>query len=209
MNDVQLDKHVLGLQGIELGTFLIKQAVQRLRDEMPSLAHFSSLSPIPGFRSWLLTTLASVKRGEYTGADLLLPTETETLANVLRCDQSVLTDKLYDLLRSNRWVEDDDLIMALEQPLMRLCAKYLYCEKRRGLALDSVANFHLRNGAVMWRINWKGDFSVRGLTNSCGVMVNYKYFLDQLEANSAKYQETHFINASQSVIDLSEGCVSD
>jgi len=38
-----------------------------------------------------------------------------------------------------------------------------------------VANFHLRNGAVMWRLNWQADLSVRGLANSCGIMVNYRY----------------------------------
>ena len=39
-----------GLQGIELGTHLIKQAVGNLREELPGLVHFSTLSPIPGFR---------------------------------------------------------------------------------------------------------------------------------------------------------------
>jgi hypothetical protein len=34
--------------------------------------------------------------------------------------------------------------------LTRLCA----CACRRGLALDPVANFHLRNGASVWRLNW-------------------------------------------------------
>jgi malonyl-CoA decarboxylase len=53
-----------GLQGIELGTFLIKQAVQRLKDEFPEMNQFSTLSPIPGFRAWLLTTLQSAKKGE-------------------------------------------------------------------------------------------------------------------------------------------------
>ncbi len=39
-----------GLQGIELGTHLIKQAVQRIREELPGVQHYSTLSPIPGFR---------------------------------------------------------------------------------------------------------------------------------------------------------------
>ena len=67
-----------------------------------------------------------------------------------------------------------DLRNALEIPLMRLCAQYLFLEKRRSSALDAVANFHLRNGATLWRINWSGDLSPRGLTNSCGIMVNYR-----------------------------------
>ena len=36
------------------------------------------------------------------------------------------------------------------------------------------ANFHLKNGAVMWRLNYNADPSPRGLSNSCGMMVNYR-----------------------------------
>jgi malonyl-CoA decarboxylase len=39
--------------------------------------------------------------------------------------------------------------------LLRLAAVYLLQEKRRGLALDPVANFHLRNGAAVWRLCWR------------------------------------------------------
>ena len=34
-------------------------------------------------------------------------------------------------------------------------ARYLLVERRRRNALDPVANFHLCNGAEVWRINWK------------------------------------------------------
>lgn len=27
----------------------------------------------------------------------------------------------------------------------------------------------------MWRINWLADPSPRGVANSCGIMVNYRY----------------------------------
>jgi hypothetical protein len=37
-----------------------------------------------------------------------------------------------------------------------------------------VANFHLRNGATLWRLNWLADPSPRGMANSCGIMVNYR-----------------------------------
>ena len=39
-----------GLQGIELGNSLIKQAVKKLREEFQTMSQFSTLSPIPGFR---------------------------------------------------------------------------------------------------------------------------------------------------------------
>lgn len=39
--------------------------------------------------------------------------------------------------------------------LLKLVTRYLLIEKRRKYALDPVANFHLRNGAEVFQINWK------------------------------------------------------
>ena len=58
--------------------------------------------------------------------------------------------------------------------VMRLAARYLLRERRRGAALDHVANFHLRNGAAVARLNWLADPSARGLAGSVGIMVNYE-----------------------------------
>ena len=82
--------------------------------------------------------------------------------------------------------------------------RYLYLEKHRGFALDPVANFHLRNGAVLWRLNWKGDVSDRGMANSCGIMVNYRYFLEELEANSTAYLEEQTVRAGEQVTHLAK-----
>ena len=81
-----------------------------------------------------------------------------------------------------------------------------YLEKHRGNAANSVANFHLRNGAVLWRINWRADLSARGMGNSCGLMVNYKYFLDDLEANSSSYLEAKEVKAGEQVLHLASQC---
>jgi malonyl-CoA decarboxylase len=42
-----------GLTGISFGNFLIKNVVEELKSELPSLATFVTLSPIPGFLKWL------------------------------------------------------------------------------------------------------------------------------------------------------------
>jgi malonyl-CoA decarboxylase len=42
-----------GLRGIPFGNFLIKQVVGLLKDELPALQHFATLSPVPGFAKWL------------------------------------------------------------------------------------------------------------------------------------------------------------
>jgi malonyl-CoA decarboxylase len=45
-----------GLQGISFGNFLIKQVAMDLGVEIPSIKRFETLSPVPGFRRWMLET---------------------------------------------------------------------------------------------------------------------------------------------------------
>ncbi len=45
-----------GLAGITFGNFLIKMVVEELKKEIPALKTFVTLSPVPGFRKWLLDT---------------------------------------------------------------------------------------------------------------------------------------------------------
>ena len=42
-----------GLRGVSFGDSLIKRVVETLKEEFPKLKVFATLSPIPGFRSWL------------------------------------------------------------------------------------------------------------------------------------------------------------
>ncbi len=42
-----------GLRGISFGNFLLKRVVEDLKRDFPKLEHFVTLSPIPGFASWL------------------------------------------------------------------------------------------------------------------------------------------------------------
>ena len=189
-----------GLQGIELGTHLIKQAVTNLKSEFPSIDTFSTLSPIPGFRSWLLVELAKASRGETSP---LLDQELRDLAGVLSgTERETVHQQIITTLKSSEWCKNDSLVTVLRPILMRLCARYLYQEKRRNFALNSVANFHLRNGSCLWRINWMADTSRRGIEYSCGMMVNYRYYLDRLELNSNNYINTFTIDADQQVLDL-------
>jgi malonyl-CoA decarboxylase len=43
-----------GLAGVSFGNFLIKNVVEELQREMPWLKTFVTLSPVPGYRKWLL-----------------------------------------------------------------------------------------------------------------------------------------------------------
>lgn len=127
--------------------------------------------------------------------------EADEIKNIFKTEDLSLT--LKRLLNNSLWTNDPTLTTLLKTPLQRSCAWYLYREKRRNYALNNVANFHLRNGAIMWRINWMADPTPRGSEHSCGIMVNYRYFLDDTETNSRNYIENNIIKASESVIALS------
>lgn len=186
-----------GLQGIELGTHLIKQAVLSLKKEFPNLNTFSTLSPVPGFRNWLAIELTKAGRGESAP---LSGTERAQLQKSLETEN--VYQELLDVIKTSSWVGNKDLEPVMKTILTRLCARYLYIEKRRNNALNSVANFHLRNGSCLWRINWLADPSPRGMTNSCGLMVNYRYYLDRLEENSNNYLNKFTIDADAQVLVL-------
>jgi malonyl-CoA decarboxylase len=60
-------------------------------------------------------------------------------------------------------------------------------------ALDPVTNFHLRNGAMLYRVNFGGDVSVKGLQASGSVMANYLYDLKHIELLSERYEDAGVI----------------
>lgn len=45
---------------MELGNSLIRSVVRELLSEMPHMTQFASLSPIPGFRDWLISEVNSL-----------------------------------------------------------------------------------------------------------------------------------------------------
>ncbi|KQK30433.1 hypothetical protein ARD30_13485 [Bosea thiooxidans] len=65
--------------------------------------------------------------------------------------------------------------------------------------IDPVARFHLGNGARLERINVGGNLSARGLRESHGVMVNYRYDLDDIETNHEAFATRNTVVASASV----------
>ncbi|KAJ8683463.1 hypothetical protein QAD02_019255 [Eretmocerus hayati] len=192
-----------GLKGIELGNYLIKEVSKQIISEFPMVDQMSSLSPIPNFRMWLLDRMKRDINSVFT------PSEQKAIKQDLNYDDVIaLTKDLYldlkKIFNNSLWSNDKKLTSTLEEPLLRCCAWYLFREKRRNYALNEVANFHLRNGAVLWRINWMADPSPRGMANSCGIMVNYRYYLDKTELNSRDYIEKHDIKASTTVIELAK-----
>ena len=169
-----------GLKGISFGNFLIKQVVMELQDELPQLTKFSTLSPIPGFRLWINKAVSQEDSA------------------ILSADEK----ELLTTLSIENWHQDshpDELTKSL---LMRLCAHYLYNEKRGTAPLDPVARFHLGNGAQIGQLNWLGDVSENGLKQSAAMLVNYRYELSKVEENHEAYVNDHKIACSKTVVDL-------
>ena len=163
-----------GLGGISFGNFLIKQVVEELRRELPKLDTFVTLSPVPGFMQWL-----------QQAKDVPLSDE----------DRAVLKH-----LEEPRWFENEDIIAQLRAVLEPLAAYYfLRARTPKGRVIDSVARFHLGNGARLERINWLGDLSPKGMRESAGIMVNYLYRLDDIEENHEAFVNNGEVVASNSV----------
>ena len=188
------------MKGIELGNSLIKRCVRQLQVEHPQLEKFSSLSPIPSetslpiilyilfsysdFRKWLIEELNS--------------SSTSIISPEIR-------SWLQSLFKTSTWHLDEKVLHDLRPILMHLCAIYLTQIKhpRTGYALDPVANFHLHNGAVVWRLNWLADRSERGWKQSLSMMVNYRYYnLEIIGRNSIDYIDKQTIQIDQQVSEL-------
>jgi malonyl-CoA decarboxylase len=72
-------------------------------------------------------------------------------------------------------------------------------ERDDKLPNDSVARFHLGNGAYLHRINFLGDLSNKALNSAAGLMVNYKYDLDKIEENHEEFFKEKNIICSNEV----------
>ena len=76
---------------------------------------------------------------------------------------------------------------------------FLKARTSKGRLIDSVARFHIGNGARLEKIDWLGDLSPKGLRESAGVMVNYLYRLEDIEKNHEAYANQGDIAASSAV----------
>lgn len=126
----------IGLQGIELGNYLIKRVATELRKEFPNLHKFSSLSPIPNFKKWFFDTLKRANSDKKYAQQVFSPDELNSLKGVLKKDDIFM--ELMKHLNSNSWLQIDGLADILKPIMMKVCIRYLYLEKKRGYALDSV-----------------------------------------------------------------------
>jgi malonyl-CoA decarboxylase len=203
---------VKGLAGVGLGEFLLKQAIQSMRTELPSLKVFVTLSPIPGFRKWL-----QVKLEQHRDESLISPLDFQRLVEcgLISCSNETvpLVDLWKNLEKENFALfhqdcredhedtvpEHDSKVLVLREVLSKLACRYLAQEKHRGKPLDGVCKFHVGNGALLHDVHFAADSSRIGMNNSFGMMCNYLYDLEQLEHNSANFETNYTVPISENI----------
>lgn len=113
---------------------------------------------MPQFNAWLES-----QRYQHTESPIGEDDNTQLRAILSANSSTPLDDSLtpvgtlLEVLDIEKWTEDSKLAEVLKPILLRVGARYIYQEKKRGKALCPVANFHIRNGAIFERINWLAD----------------------------------------------------
>jgi malonyl-CoA decarboxylase len=162
-----------GLRGVSLGNFLIKRVAETLKQELPQLKIFCTLSPIPGLMGWLH------KPAEHF--DVLPPAAGERAAQALAALKATLksagSEDLAALTAVASPLRSDPVA---KDALLTLAATYLVHASPTPHG-DPVARFHLDNGARLERLNPQANLSAKGLKQSAGLMVNYLYDLQRIE----------------------------
>jgi malonyl-CoA decarboxylase len=160
-----------GLRSVSLGNFLIKRVAEELKNELPQLKTFCTLSPIPGFMSWLTRGKPALV---YEGLKPAVLKRLNAAHDVLHKSTGGELAKLA-ALDTLKGLNDD-----ANEALLALASAYLIHESPRTHG-DPVARFHLDNGARLERVNALANVSAKGLKQSAGLMVNYLYNLDRVE----------------------------
>lgn len=101
-------------------------------------------------------------------------------------------------------IPDSPTADADREAFLRLAARYLADEQRRGRALDPVAHFHLSNGARIERLHWWANPTETGWERGVGMMVNYYYEPRAIETNRDRYVQSGKIAVSDAIKRLAE-----
>jgi malonyl-CoA decarboxylase len=177
-----------GLSGVSFGHFLIKQVAEEIARETPKLSTFVTLSPAPNFAQWLTRERANEQ------SQVLSANDRAALAN----------------LETVGWWQAEATREPVKEPLIRAAAwYYLHARTRNGSPVDSVARFHLGNGARLERLNWLADTSERAIAQAFGLMVNYLYDLEDIEENHEAFAQQRTIVASKAVTSLNKAPARD
>ena len=165
--------------------------IEDLQRDLPRLRYFATLSPIPQLRGW-------VRHNPQAVAECFLPGDFKKLAKV-GIDNLDAPALQAALAGQAAWAANEELSLALKEPLTRIAARYLLEARSKDKPYDPVARFHLGNGARVERLNWLGDTSEKGFDQSWGLMVNYLYDPDAIERNVETFAREQKVAASSAI----------
>jgi len=199
------------LAGIGLGEKMIIRAKEYIKFHYPHIEAFSTLSPVPGLRKYFETIVLDPMASFSLSKEMLDDTSKKNSDFPLKNIDSIrkeyerlnpdkndsFSEMLLKILNSNKWFTNPVFIKNIEEPLVKLCKYYLIKEKKKDretdqigyAALDTVANFHLSNGASIGSINYLANLTDKGLDESFGMMVNFIYKDKKLDSNKIKYSQ--------------------
>ncbi len=162
----------VGLRGIPFGSMLIKRVVELLSKQLPMLKTFVTLSPVPGFAAWL--------------------------ARQRQDESSVVPDEALKALGGIGPQWSCDTASQDERQALVIAAAHYFLKARtpQGKVINSVARFHLGNGARLEQINFAADLSANGLKDAHGLMVNYLYDQKTIDTNAQHFSEGATVAAS-------------
>lgn len=118
-----------------MGNYLIKEVAKQISNEFPKIDKFSTLSPVPNFKTWLLDKIKRNLNAIFTKS------EQEEIKNELNLTVESLSEELKKIFNNSFWAKDTKLTTILKKPMLRSCAWYIYREKRRNYALNNVGEY--------------------------------------------------------------------
>jgi malonyl-CoA decarboxylase len=152
-----------GAAGLALGTTLIERMLDALGARFPQVSRWVTLSPMPGFRTWLASSIRASVANDAV-AQVCAENGTRLEEVVLLVDGEVDPPERARIRRTPM--------------LQSLARRYLETRRPDGTPLDPVARFHLGNGAALDTVRLDSDRSSRGFKQSLGVMASYVYVAD-------------------------------
>ncbi|OWU83022.1 decarboxylase [Oceanicola sp. 22II-s10i] len=101
-----------------------------------------------------------------------------------------------------KWMAEQGIDAARldDEGLRATAARFLLTAKRGdGMPYDPVSRFHLGNGAYVHAVHARADTSDKGMAESAGAMVNYRYDADTFAENHERFASDREVVASKEV----------
>uniref|UniRef100_K3WUN5 Cyclic nucleotide-binding domain-containing protein n=1 Tax=Globisporangium ultimum (strain ATCC 200006 / CBS 805.95 / DAOM BR144) TaxID=431595 RepID=K3WUN5_GLOUD len=188
-----------GLRGLNIASHLLFLTIERMSSQFPECHTSATLSPVPGFGTWIRKVLSS----DPTISRRLFTTEqSQRISMKCGVNQTALAKWVLSKLDSPNWHKDAVFVDTMHDVLTSACARYILFERKGDKILNPVANFHLQNGAQVEQINFLADLTPQMLQNSCSMMINYRYVMTSIDVTSVSYKRNSSAALSPAVARL-------